>query len=130
LSQVTSTTPSGAKTRLVLKNTHTNAISQSQQAFDIIISAGGYSHSTPLLSDISASGLLQDKQPKVDAEYKLCLRRNTVAKDCGLWVLGSLEQGNRDEDMGYAVERGNRLLGSLLDSVVGGEEVRGEVAML
>jgi L-ornithine N5-oxygenase len=41
-----------------------------------------------------------------------------------------LEQGVRDEDMGYAVERGNRLLGSLLDSVVDGEEVRSEVAML
>ena len=32
--------------------------------------------------------------------------------------------------MGYAVERGSRLLGSLLDSVVGEEESRGEVAML
>jgi L-ornithine N5-oxygenase len=47
-----------------------------------------------------------------------------------VWVLGSLEQGVRDEDMGYAVERGNRLLSSLLESVVGGEESRGEVAML
>jgi L-ornithine N5-oxygenase len=129
LSQITSTTPSGTKTRLVLRNTHTNITSQSPQAFDIIISAGGYTHSTPLLSDISASGLLQDKQPKVDAEYKLCMRRNTVSKDCGVWVLGSLEQGVRDEDMGYAVERGNRLLSSLLESVVG-EESRGEVAML
>lgn len=66
----------------------------------------------------------------MDAEYKLCLRRNAVSKDCGIWVLGSLEQGCRDEDMGYAVERGSRLLASLLDSVVGGEDVRGEVAML
>jgi L-ornithine N5-oxygenase len=41
-----------------------------------------------------------------------------------------LEQGVRDEDMGYAVERGNRLLSSLLEIVVGGEESRGEVAML
>lgn len=96
----------------------------------MIISAGGYEHSTPLLSEIEAAGLLQGKKPTVDAEYKLCLRRNGVAKDCGVWVLGSLEQGCRDEDMGYAVERGSRLLGSLLESVVGGEESRGEVAML
>ena len=59
----------------------------------------------------------------------MCLRRNAISKDCGLWGLGSLEQGSRDEDMGYAVERGSRLLGSLLDSVVG-EDSRAEVAML
>ncbi|KAI4846044.1 hypothetical protein E4T44_05278 [Aureobasidium sp. EXF-8845] len=128
LSQVTSTTPSGDKTRLVLKNTRTNTVSQSSQAFDIVIAAGGYTHSTPLLTELT--GLLQNKKPTVDAEYKLCMRRNAVAKDCGVWVLGSLEQGNRDEDMGYAVERGSRLLASLFDSVVDDEEVRGEVAML
>jgi L-ornithine N5-oxygenase len=129
LSQITSTVPSASKTRLVLKNTHTNAVSQSPQAFDVIIAAGGYTHSTPLLTDIESSGLLQGK-PTVDAEYKLLLRRNAVSKDCGIWVLGSLEQGCRDEDMGYAVERGSRLMASLLDSVVDGVEVKGEVAML
>jgi L-ornithine N5-oxygenase len=103
-------------------------VSHSPQAFDIIIAAGGYQHSTPLLTELAS--LLQDKKPTVDTEYKLCMRRNAVAKDCGVWVLGSLEQGSRDEDMGYAVERGSRLLNSLLDSVVDGEEVRGEVAML
>jgi L-ornithine N5-oxygenase len=102
-------------------------VSQSPRAFDIIIAAGGYTHSTPLLTELS--GLLQNKKPTVDAEYKLCMRRNAVAKDCGVWVIGSLEQGSRDEDMGYAVERGSRLLASLLGSVVD-EEVRGEVAML
>ncbi|KAH0147790.1 hypothetical protein KCU67_g11705, partial [Aureobasidium melanogenum] len=132
LSQVTSLIPcnNNNKLRLGLKNTHTNASSTSHSAFDIIICAGGYAHSTSLLSDIQAAGLLQNKKASVDAEYRVCFRRNAVAKDTAVWVVGSLEQGNRDEDMGYAVERGARLLASVLDSVASKEEDRAEVAML
>ncbi|CAD0091806.1 unnamed protein product [Aureobasidium vineae] len=130
LSLVTSVIPSGNKLRLGLQNTRTNATSTSPNAFDIVIAAGGYEHSTSLLQDIEAAGLLQDKKAAVDAEYKLSFRRNAVAKDTGIWVMGSLEQGLRDEDMGYAVERSGRLLASVLESVAGNEAVRGEVAML
>lgn len=66
----------------------------------------------------------------MDAEYRVCFRRNAVAKDTGVWVVGSLEQGSRDEGMGYAVERGARLLKSVLDSVTSTVEDRAEVAML
>lgn len=66
----------------------------------------------------------------MDAEYRICFRRNAVAKDTGVWVVGSLEQGTRDEDMGYAVERGARLLASVLDSVASAAGDRAEVAML
>lgn len=66
----------------------------------------------------------------MDAEYKICFRRNAVAKDTGVWVVGSLEQGDRDEGMGYAVERGARLLASVLDSVASTAEDRAELAML
>ncbi|KAG9587594.1 hypothetical protein KCU77_g1062, partial [Aureobasidium melanogenum] len=130
LSQVTSLIPYNNKLRLGLKNTHTNASSTSSSAFDIIISAGGYAHSTSLLSDIEAAGVLQNKKASVDAEYRICFRRNAVAKDTAVWVVGSLEQGSRDEDMGYAAERGARLLASVLDSVSNKEEDRAEVAML
>ncbi|KAI4719934.1 hypothetical protein E4T48_03764 [Aureobasidium sp. EXF-10727] len=130
LSLVTSVVPSDNKLRLNLQNTRTNATSISSGAFDIIIAAGGYEHSTALLQDIEAAGLLQDKKAAVDAEYKLLLRRNAVAKDTGIWVMGSLEQGLRDEDMGYAVERSGRLLASVLASGAANEEARGEVAML
>ncbi|KAG9587537.1 hypothetical protein KCU77_g1312, partial [Aureobasidium melanogenum] len=130
LTQITSIIPYNNKLRLALKNTHTNASSTSSGAFDIIISAGGYTHSTSLLSDIEAAGVLQNKKPTVDAEYRVCFRRNAVAKDTGVWVVGSLEQGSRDENMGYAVERGARLLASVLDSVSNNEEDRAEVAML
>ncbi|KAI5245428.1 hypothetical protein E4T43_03123 [Aureobasidium subglaciale] len=131
LSQVTSLTPSDSKLRLNIKNPRTNEIKISEGAFDVVIAAGGYTHSTSLLQDIETAGLLQDKKVTVDAEYKLSFRKNAVAKDTGVWVLGSLEQGElRDEDMGFAVERGSRLLNSLLESLQGGEESRGEVAML
>ncbi|KAH0042396.1 hypothetical protein KCU78_g768, partial [Aureobasidium melanogenum] len=131
LSQVTSLIPyNNNKLRLGLKNTHTNASSTSSSAFDIIICAGGYAHSTSLLSDIQAAGLLQNKKANVDAQYRVCFRRNAVAKDTAVWVVGSLEQGSRDEDMGYAVERGARLLASVLDSVASKGEDRAEVAML
>ncbi|CAD0111822.1 unnamed protein product [Aureobasidium uvarum] len=130
LSLVTSVIPSGNKLRLCLQNTRTNATSTSPGAFDIVIAAGGYEHSISLLQDIEAAGVLQDKKAAVDAEYKLSFRRNAVAKDTGIWVMGSLDQGLRDEDMGYAVERSGRLLASVLDSVAGSEEARGEVAML
>jgi L-ornithine N5-oxygenase len=55
-----------------------------------------------------------------------------VARDTGLWVLGSLEHGElRDEEMGFAVERGARLLESVVECVGNGDEnSRGEVAML
>lgn len=66
----------------------------------------------------------------MDAEYRVCFRRNAVAEDTAVWVVGSLEQTSRDEDMGYAVERGARLLASVLDSVANKEEDRAEVAML
>lgn len=113
------------------KNPRTDETKKTDGAFDIVIAAGGYTHSTSLLQDIEAAGVLQDKKAQVDAEYKLSFRKNVVAKDAGVWVLGSLEQGElRDEDMGFAVERGNRLLSSLIDSVAGGEEMKGEVAML
>ncbi|KAK6002872.1 hypothetical protein QM012_001622 [Aureobasidium pullulans] len=130
LSEVTSTIPYNDKLRLALRNTRTNATSTSSGAFDIIIAAGGYSHSTSLLSDIEAAGVLQSQKPTVDAEYRICFRRNAVAKDTGVWVLGSLEQGTRDEDMGYAVERGARLLASVLDSVASTAGDRVELAML
>ncbi|KAG9855428.1 hypothetical protein KCU98_g780, partial [Aureobasidium melanogenum] len=130
LSQVTSLIPYNNKLRLGLKNTRTNASSTSSGAYDIIISAGGYTHSTSLLSDIEAAGVLQNKKASVDAEYRVCFRRNAVAKDTAVWVVGSLEQASRDEDMGYAVERGARLLASVLDSVANKEENRAEVAML
>ncbi|KAH0386977.1 hypothetical protein KCU92_g2184, partial [Aureobasidium melanogenum] len=130
LSQVTSLIPYNNKLRLGLKNTHTNASSTSSSAFDTIICAGGYAHSTSLLSDIQAAGLLQNKKASVDAEYRVCFRRNAVAKDTVVWVVGSLEQGSRDEDMGYAVERGSRLLASVLESLRDTAEDRAEVAML
>lgn len=113
------------------KNPRTNETKKSDGAFDVVIVAGGYTHSTTLLQDIEAAGVLQDKKVQVDAEYKVSFRKNLVAKDTGVWVLGSLEQGElRDEDMGFAVERGNRLLSSLLDTVAGSEESKAEVAML
>ncbi|OBW64006.1 MAG: hypothetical protein AUREO_059270 [Aureobasidium pullulans] len=131
LSEVTSVVPEANKLRLMAKNPRTNEIKKSDGAFDVIIVAGGYTHSTTLLQDIEAAGVLQDKKVQVDAEYKVSFRKNVVARDTGVWVLGSLEQGElRDEDMGFAVERGNRLLSSLIDTVAGGEESKGEVAML
>ncbi|KAG9942364.1 hypothetical protein KCU85_g9254, partial [Aureobasidium melanogenum] len=130
LTEVTSLIPYNNKLRLGLRNTRTNATSTSAGAFDVIISAGGYVHSTSLLQDIEAAGVLQNKKPTVDAEYRVCFRRNAVAKDTGVWVVGSLEQGSRDEGMGYAVERGARLLKSVLGSVTSTVEDRAEVAML
>ncbi|THX60100.1 hypothetical protein D6D06_01520 [Aureobasidium pullulans] len=131
LSEVTSIAQENNKLRLMTKNPRTNETKKTDGAFDIVIAAGGYTHSTSLLQDIEAAGVLQDKKAHVDAEYKLSFRKNVVAKDTGVWVLGSLEQGElRDEDMGFAVERGNRLLSSLIDSVAGGEEMKGGVAML
>lgn len=130
LSEITSTIPYNNKLRLALKDTRTNTNSTSSGAFDIIIAAGGYTHSTSLLQEIEAAGVLQNKKATVDAEYRICFRRNAVAKDTGVWVLGSLEQGTRDEDMGYAVERGARLLASVLESVASTAEERAELAML
>ncbi|KAH0360068.1 hypothetical protein KCU65_g9599, partial [Aureobasidium melanogenum] len=57
LSEVTSLISSNNKLRLGLKNTRTNASSTSASAFDVIISAGGYTHSTSLLTDIEAAGM-------------------------------------------------------------------------
>jgi L-ornithine N5-oxygenase len=100
--------------------------------FDVVIAAGGYTRSTPLLADIESAGVLQEGKVTVDAEYRVSFRKNAVARDTGLWVLGSLEQGElRDEEMGFAVERGARLLESVVECVGNGDEnSRGEVAML
>lgn len=131
LSCVTGTKLEGEKIRLMTKNPRTGETKLSEGAFDVIIAAGGYAHATPLLTHLETAGLLQDKKVTVDGEYSVQFRRGVVSKEVGLWVLGSLEQGEvRDEGMAFAVERGKRVLESVIKSLRVDEESKAEIAML
>lgn len=133
LAKVTSLQRDAATNKLRIQtiNPRTGKTSISTRAFDVVISASGYEHSNPLLSNLEQTNLLQEQKVTVDADYKVVFRRDVVARDVGLWVLGSLEDGaTRDAVFGFAAERGERV-GASIESVVGkGGEVRGEVAML
>lgn len=136
-SQVTSAqmTENG-KLRLEFDNPRTGATRTSSQAFDVVIAAGGYEYELlpALLSSISDAGLLEQRCLTVDKEYNVNLRRGALATGCGLWCLGSLEEGKiRDDVFTYAAERAQRCVGSVLAAMEvdpAGKVRVGEVAML
>lgn len=115
LSEIVGTEREQEKVRLVIRNPRTGEVSTSTQMFDVVVAASGYSFAINRnLIDIPA-GLLDDSAISVDRDYRVNLRRQALEPGCGMWMLGSLEDGRgRSDNFRWMSERAQRAAKSIL----------------
>lgn len=103
------------RARLVVKDTRTGDVRPSDWGFDIVIVASGYEFKSPAAILGPVKGLLDGKEPKVDWEYRISLRRGVVSSGCGLWLLGSLQDHkSRTDDFVSMAESAKRATRSVI----------------
>lgn len=116
LSEVVDIREEQGKARLVVRNTNTGVVDVSARAFDMVIAATGYDSAVDQQLVAPMVPLLDGGAISVDREYRVNFRRNTLTRDCGIWLLGSLGDSNRrGDDFSYMAERGHRVAKSVLE---------------
>lgn len=114
LSEVVEAKQEDGNVRLVVKNPQTGEISMVAQAFDVVIAATGYDLAIKRQLIAPIVHMLDGGVMTVDREYRVNFRRDTLARECGLWMLGSLgDVQQRGDDFSFMAERGHRVAKSV-----------------
>jgi L-ornithine N5-oxygenase len=134
LSEVVEVKQEQDKVRLVTRNPRTGEVSMSAQTFDVVIAATGYGFAVNGQLIAPMTSILDGGALAVDREYRINFRRETVASDCGVWMLGSLSDvQQRGDDFSFMAERSRRVTQSVLKQMAsdaGNTEQRYEQAVL
>lgn len=134
LSEVVEAKQEQGKLRLVVRNPRTGEIGKSAQLYDAVIAATGYDAPANEQLFGPLASILDGGATTVDSEYRVNFRRDAVARDCGIWMLGSLgDVKQRGDDFGFMAERSHRVTKSVLkraSSDVAKSERRYEQAVL
>lgn len=115
LSEVVEAREEQGKVRLVIQNPRTGEMAMSAQTFDVVIAATGYEFGVSGQLTAPITPLLDGGNMAVDREYRVNFRRESLAHDCGMWMLGSLQDvKQRGDDFSNMVERSRRVAQSVL----------------
>lgn len=115
LSEVVGAKQELGKVRLVVKNPRTEEVEMSAQTFDMVIVATGYEFAIDRQLIAPITSMLDGSVMSVDREYRVNFRREMLAHDCGMWMLGSLgDVRQRGDDFSNMAERSRRVARSVL----------------
>ncbi|CZT14973.1 uncharacterized protein RCC_00896 [Ramularia collo-cygni] len=120
LSEVLDAKQEEGRLRLVVQNPRTGEMSMSDQTFDIVIVATGYNFVVDKQLVAPIISMLDGGAMSVDRDYRVNFRRNTLAQECGMWMLGSLgDAEQRGDDFSHMAERSNCVAKSVLKQMAG-----------
>lgn len=109
LSEVVGASREGDTARIISRNPRTGESVTSATAFDVIISATGYEFATNMELVGAVKPLLDASGLTVNREYHVNFRRDVLSRDCGMWLLGSLENlKERGDNFSLMAERARR----------------------
>ncbi|KXT02953.1 hypothetical protein AC578_10632 [Pseudocercospora eumusae] len=109
LSEVVGASREGNAARIVTRNPRTGEIVTSATAFDVIICATGYEFATNVDLVGAVKPLLDASGLTVDREYHVNFRHDVLSRECGMWLLGSLEDvKQRGDNFSLMAERARR----------------------
>ena len=89
---------SAGRLRLKLKDTSNGEFSMSDSSFDLVMLGTGYERKQHETLLESTRHLLHENRFAVERSYKVKLRKDAVAEDCGIWLQGCCEDSHGVSD--------------------------------